>query len=83
MAKNLVISGDYKGASVSLAWFGGVKIGGIKLDKLNVDNYEIIDEKSRKSATSAVGRAVVGSFYGITCWSFCKKQRDTYHCYIF
>ena len=62
MAKNLVISGDYKGASVSLAWFGGVKIGGIKLDKLNVDNYEIIDEKSRKSATSAVGRAAVGSF---------------------
>ena len=48
MAKNLVISGNYKGTSVSLAWFGGVKIGGIKLDKLNVDNYEIIDEKVEK-----------------------------------
>lgn len=62
MAKNIVISGDYKGSSVSLAWSGGVKIDGIKLDKSNVDSYEIIDEKTRKSATSAVGRAVVGSF---------------------
>ena len=62
MATNMVISGDYKGSSVSLAWFGGVKIGGIKLDKSNVDSYEIIDEKNRKSATSAVGRAAVGGF---------------------
>ena len=62
MAKNMVISGDYKGSRVSLAWFGGVKIDGIKLDKSNVDSYEIVDEKNRKSATSAVGRAAVGSF---------------------
>ena len=62
MAKNIVISGDYKDSSVSLAWSGGVKIGEIKLNKVNVDSYEIIDEKTRKSATSAVGRAAVGSF---------------------
>jgi hypothetical protein len=62
MASNVVISGDYKGSSVSIAWGGGVKIAGIKLDKSNVDYYEIIDEKQRKSATSAVGRAAIGSF---------------------
>lgn len=59
---NKVISGDYKGSSVSIAWGGGVKIAGIKLDKSNVDYYEILDEKQRKSAVSAVGRAAIGSF---------------------
>jgi hypothetical protein len=62
MAANIVISGDYKGSSVSIAWGGGVKISGIKLDKSNVEYYEILDEKQRKSATSAVGRAAIGSF---------------------
>ena len=62
MASNVVISGDYKGSSVSIAWGGGVKIAGIKLDKSNVDYYEILDEKQRKSAASAVGRAAIGSF---------------------
>ena len=62
MASNVVIRGDYKGSSVSIAWGGGVKIAGIKLDKSNVDYYEILDEKQRKSAASAVGRAAIGSF---------------------
>lgn len=62
MAKNIVISGDYKGCDVSLAWGGGVKIGSIKLNSSNVEFYEIVDEKQRKSATSAVSRAALGGF---------------------
>ncbi|MGE8080527.1 hypothetical protein [Peribacillus loiseleuriae] len=63
-AKNKVIAGDYDGKLITQA-FGIVTLSigitkGILLDKTTVEEYEIIDEKSRKSATSAVGRAFVG-----------------------
>lgn len=64
MAKNKVIAGDYEGKSV-LQTFGEAFVStsftkSIPLNKKNVKEYEVIDEESRKSATSAVGRAFVG-----------------------
>lgn len=63
-AKNKVVAGDYEGRQV-MQTFGIVSIStsGFKtldLDKTTVAEYEILDEESRKSATSAVGRAFVG-----------------------
>lgn len=63
-AKNKVIAGDYEGFTVTgslndlcifLGWNNEIKI-----NKFTVAQYEVIDEESRKSATSAVGRAFVG-----------------------
>lgn len=63
-AKNKVIAGDYEGKQLTHA-FGSVSLttGLFKtmlLDKTTVKEYEVLDEESRKSATSAVGRAFVG-----------------------
>lgn len=63
-AKNKVIAGDYEGKMV-MSTFGIVSIStgftkSIELTKDNVEEYEVLDEKSRKSAASAVGRAFVG-----------------------
>lgn len=63
-AKNKVISGDYAGKQV-MSTFGipSVSTGifsSIDLTKDTVEEYEVLDETSRKSATSAVGRAFVG-----------------------
>lgn len=63
--KNKVIAGDYENKQVILS--GGsavISVGiftNIKLDKSTVESYELVDETSRKSASSAVGRAAVGS----------------------
>lgn len=64
MAKNKVIAGDYIGSTVTTV-FGRayIQIGWSEqkyIDKAGVDNYELITEESRKSAKSAVGRALVG-----------------------
>lgn len=65
-AKNKVIAGDYEKKNVSLS--GGkaiIDLGGwpihkkIQLDKTTVDSYEVVDESSKKSTASAVGRAAV------------------------
>ena len=62
--KNKVIAGDYENKMVSLS--GGkavIMLGMFKtltIDKTTVESYEVVDETSRKSATSAVGRAAVG-----------------------
>jgi hypothetical protein len=63
-AKNKVIAGDYEGKLITQA-FGIVTLStsitkGFQLDKTTVEEYEVITEESRKSATSAVGRAFVG-----------------------
>ena len=63
-AKNKVIAGDYEGKLITQA-FGIVTLStsftkGIQIDKTTVEEYEIIDESSKKSAVSAVGRAFVG-----------------------
>lgn len=68
-AKNKVIAGDYEGVDVFCA-FGDLSLIGtvnmktvnMKLDKSTIRNYDVMDEESRKSATSAVGRAAVGTF---------------------
>ena len=64
MAKNRVIAGDYQGKTI-MQTFGEAYISTsftktVPLNKKNVKEYEMIDEESRKSATSAVGRAFVG-----------------------
>ncbi|TYR73451.1 hypothetical protein FZC79_18585 [Rossellomorea vietnamensis] len=63
-AKNRVIAGDYEGSMIS-STFGVITLSigwtkSIELDKKSIEDYELINEKSRKSATSAVGRAFVG-----------------------
>ena len=63
-ASNKVIAGDYEKKIISTA-FGVVTLStsvfkNFPLDKTTVDEYEVIDEESRKSAVSAVGRAFVG-----------------------
>lgn len=73
MAKvNIVIAGDYEGKTIEksgnalsiIVENGGLFASkkSIVLNKTTVESYEIIDEKSRKSATSAVGRGAVGAF---------------------
>lgn len=69
-AKNKVIAGDYEKKNVSLSVGKAIiELGGwpipkkIQLDKTTVESYEVVDESSKKSAASAVGRAAVGSFF--------------------
>ncbi len=63
-AKNRVIAGDYVGKLITSALGFVILQTGIfksfNLDKTTVKEYEIMDEKSQKSAASAVGRAFVG-----------------------
>ncbi|MEK5171837.1 hypothetical protein NST63_01085 [Heyndrickxia sp. FSL W8-0496] len=64
-AKNKVIAGDYQGKNVLQSLGMTVSIATslfktLDLTKENVEEYEVITEESRKSATSAVGRAFVG-----------------------
>lgn len=73
MAKvNVIIAGDYEGKTlIKKGNFIHIVIenGGlfaqqvtVELNKNIVESYETIDKKSRKSATSAVGRGAVGAF---------------------
>ncbi|MBT2736174.1 hypothetical protein [Bacillus sp. ISL-7] len=64
-AKNKVIAGDYEGSTVSES-FSGIclmkNFANVRdINKDTVESYEVLDETKRKSATSAVGRAFVGS----------------------
>lgn len=63
-ASNKVIAGDYEKKDIMLT-FGVVTLSPklfktIQLDRSTVEEYEVIDEESRKSAVSVVGRAFVG-----------------------
>ncbi|WP_256761390.1 hypothetical protein [Cohnella sp. WQ 127256] len=63
-AKNKVIAGDYNGKQISQT-FGTLMLStglfsSIQLDKSTIDSYEVMDESHSKSATSAVGRGLVG-----------------------
>ena len=63
-ASNKVIAGDYNGKKVSQC-LGDVFISAEKdiyLDKNTLDGYEVVEETSRKSASSAIVRAGVGAF---------------------
>lgn len=69
-AKNKVIAGDYQGKDIT-CMFGDLYIfipdaysgGNVQLNKSTIRQYEIVDEESRKSASSAVGRAAVGAAF--------------------
>ena len=86
-AKNKVIAGDYEKKKVYFksTWSGRkvvIQTGYIKvtpLDKKTVESYEVIEEDSRTSATSAVGRAAVGSFFlgyaGLAAGLSAKKKK--------
>jgi hypothetical protein len=63
-AKNKVISGDYlnkfiilKGSRVCIS--RGI-FNLLDINKTNVVDYEVVDQESRKSAASAVGRGLAG-----------------------
>ncbi|MFJ5771381.1 hypothetical protein [Psychrobacillus sp. NPDC093180] len=63
-AKNKVIAGDYEGKLITQA-LGQVSLStsifkSFLLDKTTVEEYEVLDATSQKSAVSAVGRAFVG-----------------------
>ena len=66
-AKNKVIAGDYEKKIVTMSGSKAViaiGIGKLKIiDNSTVESYEVIDESTKKSATSAVGRAAVGAFF--------------------
>lgn len=62
---NRVIAGDYVGSTVTLdrnglSVYSFTEKRGSKLDHETIAGYELVDASSRKSATSAVGRAFVG-----------------------
>ena len=68
-AKNKVIAGDYEKSPVTISlgtpiiktgFLNGYKH--ITINRTTVETYEVVDESSRKSAASAVGRAAVGGF---------------------
>lgn len=64
---NKVIAGDYKNRAVNLS-MGTAFIQVSILDKLklnndNVEEYEVIGETTKKSSSSAIGRATVGAFF--------------------
>lgn len=63
-AKNKVVAGDYEGKNI-IHTLGTVSIATglfktLEINKDTIKEYEVLDEESRKSATSAVGRAFVG-----------------------
>jgi len=64
-AKNMVIKGDYEGCTVAKSLLGPfINIGFFKtleINKTTIEEYEILNEEKSKSATSAIGRAAVGS----------------------
>lgn len=71
--KNTVIAGDYEGATIErkVKLLGGNKVylhksgflrdTNISLDKNSVASYEIVDEQTKTSATSAIARGAVGT----------------------
>jgi hypothetical protein len=64
-AKNKVISGEYNNYSV-VSGFGNIVIcipgtdKKIIIDKSIVDNYELVTDEHRKSASSGIARGIIG-----------------------
>jgi conserved hypothetical protein len=63
-AKNKVIAGDYLNCPI-FCMFNDLSISvgfkSINLDKNNIKHYEVIDEEKRKSASSTIIKAGLGS----------------------
>ena len=66
-AKNKVIAGDYIKKDIFISGGTAVISAGflktVELNERSVESYEVVDETSKKSAASAIGRAAVGSFF--------------------
>ena len=85
-AKNKVIAGDYKNKNVVLSMTGKAMIKGVftkvKIDKKNVDAYEVVKDEHRKSAISGVGRGLVGNFLlggvGLVAGALSAKSKGIY-----
>lgn len=64
---NKVVAGDYKGQGVMLNMGNPVitlpMLKSLKLNKNTILEYEVLTGSSRKSGTSAVGRAAIGAFF--------------------
>ncbi len=64
MIKNVVIAGDYKGKFVSVSFKAPyIDISFLQkvyISKETIENYELVTEEKRKSASSAVTRGLVG-----------------------
>ena len=65
---NKVIAGDFKGENIIHA-AGGVYITTsilkpLLLDKENIEDYEVVTDEHRLSASSAISRGLVGSIIG-------------------
>lgn len=85
--KNTVIAGDYQKSKIyyRTTWSGKklvIQAGIFKvvpLDKKTVESYEVIEEESRISGASAIGRAAVGSFFlgnaGLAAGLTAKKRK--------
>ena len=65
---NTVIAGDYRNGiivtnfgQISIVQGFGKKRVEVFLDRFNIEAYEVLDEKSKTSTTSAVGRAAIGT----------------------
>ena len=61
---NTVIAGDYNGKGVMFtagqALIAASMFKTVKLDKNNVESYELITDEHRKSAASGITRGIVG-----------------------
>lgn len=85
-AKNKVIAGDYKNKNIVLSMTGKAMIKGfftkVKIDKKNVEAYEVVKDEHRKSALSGVGRGLVGNFLlggvGLVAGALSAKSKDIY-----
>jgi len=64
-AKNKVIAGDYEGRAV-VSVLGNVQISvglfkkNLRLDNSTIENYELITDECRKSASSFAARRIIG-----------------------
>lgn len=86
MAKALIIAGDYTGKTVLTA-FNDLMIATsffkqVVINKDTVQQWEIINEQTRISAVSAIGRGVLGGVLlgplGLLA-SFTAKRKGTHH----
>ncbi|WP_199798546.1 SHOCT domain-containing protein [Clostridium tetani] len=81
-AKNKVIDGDYKGKSVVPTALGITIVLGlfkkVMINESTVENYDVFDSEKTTSATSAMGRGALGSFFlgpiGLLAATSAKKK---------
>lgn len=66
-AKNKVIAGDYEGKNIGVgnncAYISLKFLEDLCITNNTVESYEVIDQNYTKSASSAIGRGLVGSFF--------------------